>query len=188
MSASIQRVSVLAAGLLIGAFAHAEPTNPPPAKAFTAYTAFELKPIALDKADAADKGRVAVVENVQGYFDAQVAPIVAAWDKKPHAEGEVRLVIESRIDTIKKVGGATRFFAGALAGDSHVTMHLRFVEQPGDIVIAEPEFYQRAAAMSGAWTVGAQDNAMLQRITTIIVDYLNANYVAPVGGRTGRTE
>ena len=86
------------------------------------------------------------------------------------------------------MGGATRFFAGAMAGDSHVTMHVRFVEQPGDVVVAEPEFYQHAAAMSGAWTMGAQDNDMLRRITKLVVDYMNANSEKPVGGRTGRTE
>jgi len=188
MSATIRRLSILVVSLLIGAVAQAETTNPPPTKALSAYGSIELKPIVLDKADAGDKGRVAVIEKVQAYFDAQVAPIVASWNTKPHSEGDVRLVIEPRVDTIRKVGGATRFFAGALAGDSHVTMHVRFVEEPGDVVIAEPEFFQRAAAMSGAWTVGAQDNDMLRRITTLVVDYLNANYDRPIGGRTGRTE
>jgi hypothetical protein len=188
MSPTIRRLSILIIGMLIGPFAQAETTNVPPTKAFSAYGSIELKRIVLDKADAGDKGRVAVIEKIQTYFDEQVAPIVTSWDKKPHSEGEVRLVIEPRVDTIRKVGGATRFFAGALAGDSHVTMHVRFVEQPGDVVIAEPEFYQRAAAMSGAWTVGAQDNDMLRRITKLVVEYLNANYEKPSGGRTGRTE
>ncbi len=188
MSQLVQRVSVLTVCILIGTFAHAEPNNPSPAKVLSAYSAFELKEITLDKEDAGDKGRVAVLGKFQGYFDEQVAPIVTSWGNKPPTESTVRLVIEPRVDGIRKVGGATRLFAGALAGDSHVMMHVRFVEQPGDIVIAEPEFYRRAAAMNGAWTVGAQDNDMLRRIAKLVVDYLNANYDKPIGGRTGRTE
>ena len=42
------------------------------------------------------------------------------------------------------------------------------------------------AAMSGAWTVGGQDNDMLQRIVTVATAYLTANYPAAVGGPTGR--
>jgi hypothetical protein len=188
MSHAIQRLAVLLASITIGTFAHAETANPPPTKALSSYSSVELKRITLDKDDAGDKGRVAVLEKIQGYFDEQVAPIVAAWGSKSPAEGDVRLVIEPRVDSIRKIGGATRFFAGALAGDSHVTMHVRFVEQPGDVVVAEPEFYQHAAAMSGAWTMGAQDNDMLRRITKLVVDYMNANAEKPVGGRTGRTE
>jgi hypothetical protein len=179
-------LGVLAAA---GGLASAETRNPPPAQAFSAYSGFELKPIRLSDAEAAQKGKDNAAAKVQVHFDALVAPIVAEWNaRKPAAEGAPHLVIEPRIDTIKKVGGATRFFAGGFAGDSHVTMHLRFVEQPGDKVIAEPEFYQRAAALSGAYTMGAQDNDMLRRIAQVVADYLHGNFDGATGGRTGRPD
>jgi len=175
--------------LLVAATAGAETMNPPPAKAFSAYNGFELRPVQLDESDAAQRGKGNAASKVQDNFDAIVLPVVAEWNvRKPAAEGATRLVIEPRIDTIKKVGGATRFFAGGMAGDSHVTMHLRIVEQPGGTVIAEPEFYQRAAALSGAWTMGAQDNDMLRRIAQVAADYLRNNFDTASGGRTGRTE
>jgi hypothetical protein len=180
---------LIAAAMSLAATASAETMNPPPAKPFSAYNGFELRPLQLDAADAAQRGKDNAAAKVQDNFDAIVQPVVAEWNtRRPAVEGTPRLVIEPRIDNIKKVGGATRFFAGGMAGDSHVTMHLRIVEQPGGTVIAEPEFYQRAAAISGAWTMGAQDNDMLRRIAQVVADYLRNNFDTASGGRTGRTE
>ncbi len=52
-------------------------------------------------------------------------------------------------------------------------------------MLAEPEFYQRAAAMSGAWTFGGQDKDMLHRIVALANLYLQSNYHEAVGGATG---
>ena len=177
--------------LLCGVFgisgvASAQLTNPPPAKPLSAYGSYELLPVELDKAEAAEKGKEKAAAQVQEQVTALVAPIVADWNRKPPAEGAPHLVIAPRIDVIKKVGGASRFWAGALAGDSYITMHVRMTEQPGDVVVADPMFYQRAAAMSGAWTIGAQDTDMLRRVAQLIADHLRANYDSAVGGPTGQ--
>ncbi len=59
------------------------------------------------------------------------------------------------------------------------------IEQPSGTVIAEPQFYQHASAQSAAWTFGAQDYAMLERVVSLLKNYLNANYGEAVGGPTG---
>ncbi|HUO78966.1 MAG TPA: hypothetical protein VMU00_02385 [Steroidobacteraceae bacterium] len=184
------KCAVLGAGLLCGVAAFAGParaqlTNPPPSRPLSAYGAFELRPAELDAAEAREKGKAQVAGQVQQQLDALVAPIVAGWNQKPPLEGAPRLVISPRIDIIKKVSGTARVWSGAWAGDSYITMHVRFVEQPGDTVVAEPRFHQRASAVSGAWTFGGQDKDMLRRIAQLIADYLQANYDAAVGGPTG---
>jgi hypothetical protein len=177
----------LVVGLLgVPAVALAQLTNPPPAKALSGYGSFELLPVELDRAEAAQKGKDKAASKIQEQVEALVAPVVAEWNKKPPPDGAPRLVIAPRIDVIKKVGGASRFWVGAMAGDSYVTMHVRLTEQPGDVAIADAMFYQRASAMSGAWTVGAQDNDMLRRVAQLIADYLRANYDSAVGGPTGQ--
>ena len=55
-------------------------------------------------------------------------------------------------------------------------------------MLAQPEFFQRAAAMGGAWSIGGTDNGMLERIATIAQDYLVRNYDQAVGGPTGAEE
>jgi hypothetical protein len=113
-------------------------------------------------------------------------PIIERWNKD--AAGSARgqtLVIEPRIEKLKVVSGGARFWAGAFAGDSYVVMKIRIVEQPSGQQLAEPEFYQRAAAMSGAWTFGGQDKDMLHRIVALANNYLETNYKDAVGGPTG---
>jgi hypothetical protein len=128
---------ILLGATLCCALVQAEPNNAPPARKLAGYSASEPKPVQLDAEDAAKKGKDKANAKIQAHFDERVAPIVAKWNAGPHADGAARLVIEPRVDGIKKVGGATRFFAGALAGDSRVTMHVRIVEQPGDVVVAD---------------------------------------------------
>jgi len=45
--------------------------------------------------------------------------------------------------------------------------------------IANPEFFQRAAAMGGNYSLGATDNDMIARVAT---RYLEENYAQAVGG------
>jgi len=172
--------------LAVGAAAFAEPQNPPPANALAGYDGYELAPIAMGPPYAGDKGKEAARDKIQGYMNAETGALVAQWNAD--AAGGTRgqsLRIEPRIEKLKVVSGGARFWAGAMAGDSYVVMKLRLVEQPGGTLLAEPEFYQRAAAMSGAWTVGAQDKDMLHRIVLLANHYLESNYREAVGGPTG---
>ena len=72
-----------------------------------------------------------------------------------------------------------------MAGSSMVVIQVRIVEKETGRVIAQPEFYARAAAMAGAWSIGGADNAMLTRAANRVSDYVAANYDAAVGGVTG---
>ena len=64
-------------------------------------------------------------------------------------------------------------------------MKVRIYDSESGDTIAYPEFYQRAAAMGGAYTVGVTDNLMLVRIANLLVEYLKSNYENAVGGPTG---
>ena len=58
-------------------------------------------------------------------------------------------------------------------------------ERSAGRVIADPEFYQRAAAEGGTWSFGGTDKGMLARIATVAQQYLDRNYAQAVGGPTG---
>jgi hypothetical protein len=81
--------------------------------------------------------------------------------------------------------GAVPAGVGIVQGDGKIVINVRIVEQPSGKVIATPEFYQRASAIAGAWTLGAHDNSMLQRVTALVANYLSGNYNEAVGGATG---
>ena len=62
---------------------------------------------------------------------------------------------------------------------------MKLTDQDTGQVIAEPEFYQHAEGMAGAWTFGAADNSMLVRSASLALDYLKDNHATAQGGRTG---
>ncbi len=82
------------------------------------------------------------------------------------------LLIEPFLDNIRFIGGAVRFWAGAMAGDSNVTLHVTFTDLSQDKIIAMPSFHQRAAAMAGAWSFGGHDKSMLTRIGDLAYEYV----------------
>ena len=177
--------ALFAASLVLSAVAWAAPTNPPPGHKLQGYAGYEIRAVTFDPG-LEDKRHVEkVVTKVDENVKQSVQPILASWNSSADAKSAQRIVIEPRITSLHKPSGATRFFAGAFAGDGHITLKVRIVEQPSGKVIAEPEFYRRSAAMAGAWTVGGHDNAMLQKVAGLLANYLSANYTEAVGGEIG---
>jgi hypothetical protein len=76
-------------------------------------------------------------------------------------------------------------WGGALAGSSAVVMQVRLVDGQSGELVAQPEFFQRAAAMGAAHTFGATDRDMLGRIAVVVRESLARNYLQAVGGSTG---
>jgi hypothetical protein len=160
--------------------------NPPPAKMLKGYSGYELKPVALADEAAGKKNVDKVVAKVDENVKASCSAIIAEWNAAAGSSGSKEmLVIEPQIASVHKSSGATRFFAGAFSGDSYIILKVRIREQSSGKVLADPEFYRRANAMAGAWTFGAHDNAMLQKIASLLANYLTSNYTAAVGGETG---
>lgn len=154
--------------------------NPPPAEAFSHFQHFILEPTKVSSAAAHEKAAIAKIDV---YVQQRVAATLAGWENR-NQDGRT-LDVQPEIVELKFVGGGARFFAGALAGSSAVVMRYRFTDAQTGRVVADPEFYQRAAAMGGAWSVGGTDNGMLARIATVAQEYLNRNYAQAVGGPTG---
>jgi len=183
----MKRMIVPAALLLLGAcVTHIEPsakTNPPPAEPLAHFTHFELLPL---QASADAKTETAALTKIETNLKAKIPALTQGWEKTD-ANGR-KLQIEPMVEQLKFVDGGTRFFAGAFAGSSAVVMKLKLTDAASHQVIGEPEFYQRAAAMGGAWSVGGTDNGMLERIASIASDYLQRNYTQAVGGPTGFEE
>lgn len=179
-------LATVALSLSLNAFGAAEvgPKNPAPAHKLQGYAGYELKPVTLAPDLAGKKNVDKVVAKVEENIQQSVAPIVKEWNSSA-AAGKGKLIIEPAIVSIHKPSGANRFFAGAMAGGSHILMKVKITEESSGKVIAEPEFYRRANAMVGAWTMGAHDNAMLQKIAGLLANYMTANYTEAVGGDTG---
>lgn len=159
--------------------------NPAPAEKFADFTRFELAPLAMPAPYAGQRANEAAKKKIQENVDLRLIPLIASWNRLGAAKPARTLVIEPTITEIKFINGGVRFWTGAMAGSSMVVLDTRITEKETGRVIAKPEFYARAAAMAGAWSVGGADNAMLVRIANRLSDYLTVNYDAAVGGVTG---
>jgi hypothetical protein len=163
--------------------------NPAPSTSFNRYGNFDLRPLTVMAPYAGQAPNEKAAAKIREHIATQIAPIFSAWSTAGKASGNSgTLVVEPALDQIKFIGGATRFWAGALAGSSYVVLKLKISDKETGAVVAEPEFFQRAAAMSGAWSAGGQDNDMLQRIVTVTSTYLTGNFEKAVGGATGRVK
>lgn len=154
--------------------------NPPPAEPLSNFQHFLLEPVAASaKATHEDYA----VRQIQTYMNQRVGGTLANWEDRN--ESGRTLVVKPYIDELKFVGSGARFFAGALAGSSAVLMHVELTDSQSGRVIGDPEFYQRAAASGGNWSIGGTDHGMLARIATVVQEYVERNYARPVGGPTG---
>jgi hypothetical protein len=185
-------IAVIALGTTACATRYIKPStvrNPPPVEKFAAFDRFDLTSVALDPAYSDHGANQKAAAKIQEYFDLKVRPLINGWNgDKPAGQTSRTLLIEPRIEHIKFIGGAARFWVGPIAGSSAVIMKVKYIEKTTGKMIAEPEFFQRAAAWSGAFTMGGQDNAMLSRIVTLVADFTSHNYQEAVGGPSGAPE
>ena len=169
--------------LLSACVTHIEPSvtaNPPPMEPLKNFGQFELLPVQASKEAQAETEALAKIDaNLRD----KILAVTKPWQQSDPAARKLK--IEPYVEQLKFVDGGTRFFAGAFAGSSAVVIKLKLIDAATQQVIAQPEFYQRAAAMGGAWSVGGTDNGMLERIATVAQDYLQRNYQQAVGGPTG---
>ncbi len=165
-------------------------TNPPPSEPLSNFTTFEMKPITLAPAYADNDTNKKALAKIQEYLTAGTSPVFISWNQVGATKaGDKRtLMIEPVVTEIKFIGGAARFWVGAMAGSSAVVMRATLTDKETGKIIATPEFYADAKAMSGAWSMGGADNYMLERIAGKLRDYLSANYAATVGGSSGMGE
>jgi hypothetical protein len=181
----VARLSAVLSALLLvtGCVTHiaaSSTQNPPPAEPLAHFDHFELLPV---DGSAEAKKEAAAYAHIDGNLQNEMKAVIGPWEKSGTAGR--KLQIAPYVQDLKFVGGGTRFFAGAFAGSSAVVVKLRLIDADSEMVIGEPQFFQRAAAMGGAWSIGATDNDMLKRIATIAAGYMRDNYDKAVGGPTG---
>ena len=191
---NLKSFAVFASLMLLGACATTDikpsaATNPPPSERFASFSRFEVKKIQLAPAYSSDEASKEATGIIQKYLDAGLNSTVNEWNETgKNAVNPRMLSIEPRIEQIKYLSSGARVMTGALSGSSAVIMRVRYVDTSSGKVVAEPEFFQRAAAMGGAWSFGSTDQDMLQRIASLVSVYTINNHSSAVGGPTGASQ
>ncbi len=85
------------------------------------------------------------------------------------------LVIRPVIKRIKFIGGAARFWVGAMAGSSAVLMQVDYIDKGSGSLLSSTEFYRVANAWGGGMSMGGTDNMMLSEIVQDVITYTVSN-------------
>jgi len=176
-------------GFMSGCVTHIKSSvtqNPAPTESFSNFGRFEMTPIRLVPPFIGQEANEKALVKIQENLSARMNPTLATWNAKGSATTAPRtLLIDLSIPEIKFINATTRVWTGAMSGSSAVILRARITDKESGQLIAAPEFYSKAAAMGGAWSFGASDNAMLIRIANRLADYLQGNYDKAVGGPSG---
>lgn len=110
----------------------------------------------------------AIFDNVE----VKTAEEVAAMDFSTGADRDV-LLVKPLVKQIKFIGGAARFWAGAMAGSSVVILDTSFEEAKTGKQLSNPGFLRKAGAYTDAF--GVASNAMLSDVAQDVANYVIAN-------------
>ena len=154
-------------------------TLPAPTAPLSSYGTFELKPMQMADGVANDSAKAAVAKDLERRVQERVDPLFARWNaERTAASSSKTLIVQPRITQLRVIGGATRFFAGAFAGDSSIAMDLELRDAATGTVVAKPTITRNANAFAGAYSVGSTDQNLLGYIADIATQYLADHHSA----------
>lgn len=149
----------------------------PPTVALTTFGTFEVLPVAMSPAVAEKAEKATMATQLGERLNARLQPLLASWQASAPADARARtLQIQATVVSLRVVGGAARFWGGALAGDSHIEMDLSLVEKQTGSEIARERIRQSAGAMAGAWSIGSTDKNLSEYVVDIAHQYLANNH------------
>ena len=148
-----------------------------PSQPLSAFSNFELNPMELSAEVGDRKEKAEVAKQLEDRLRSRLLPLIEEWKadgNSPRTGGT--LVIKPKLEALRIVSGGSRFWVGAMSGDSVVDMSLTLIDSKTGTVIANPRISRTASATGGAWTVGATDRNLLSYTVEIAHQYLVDNY------------
>jgi hypothetical protein len=162
------RAAWVLAGLVAFLPAHAQA----PARALSEYAHYELRDIQA-KVEVHPK----VMKKLTAELKLRIGEALARWNAEGAKPGRAgTLAVEMVITDMKFVSGGKRFWAGALAGGSHSAAEVRLVDVESGQVVETEKFEHKAGAVSGSFSIGAADNAMLDRLAASAAQWVIARH------------
>jgi hypothetical protein len=142
----------------------------------SSFQTVSLKAVEIAPDFAASSANQKAAKKINELLSNKMPMVFSGLQEASNSSGQTGLLIEPLILEIKFIGGAARFWAGALAGSSAVLMEVTFRNLSTGNVVGKPQFYRAANAFAGGFTMGGTDNAMLEAIATDAVDYARLNF------------
>jgi hypothetical protein len=145
-----------------------------PTPPLSSYGKFELKPMQMVAGVANDEAKAAVAKDLERRLQERVQPMFARWnaERGNGPAASKTLSVQPRVTQLRVVSSATRFFIGAMAGESSIAMDLDLRDGTTGELVANPSIARSADAFAGGYSVGATDQNLLSYIADIATQYL----------------
>ena len=88
---------------------------------------------------------------------------------------EPTMYVDVNVTSLRIVGGATRFWAGALAGRSNMNINVKLIDAADGTLIVQKELIGAPNAFSSAWSFGGVDRSLAQKVGFLLGDFIMAN-------------
>lgn len=161
-------------------------SNPPPTEAFSNFTHFKLEDVTLEDSYQNYQGNIGSQKNLNYQLGLLFESKLEQWTKDDVQQRV--LIIKPHISAIKFVGAGARVWVKILspvnfAGRSWIYLSTSFIDEATGEIVAEPELYRKST--TGGVSAGvAQDYAMVDRLASDLIRYIQNNYNKPLGGGT----
>ena len=139
---------------------------------FSQYEAVEYGTVRLAASAEQDEESRAAVDKA---LRECMTKVPAARPASAGKAGTKTLLVEPTITQIRKVSSAARFWGGAFAGNSSITMNVAFKDKATGKSLGSKEFGDSANAFAGAWSFGAGDRSMLEEAAQQVCAYVVAS-------------
>lgn len=147
----------------------------PPAKRFSSYADYVIRPMVLSPAVQKEPGKVKAAGELENTLRAKLQPLLDQWKAAASSGQSGKLVIEPNLAALKIVSGGARFWIGPMAGDSSIDLDLVITDQTTGQQVAKPRIMRNADAMTGAWSIGKSDQNLFDYIASIAYQYMKDN-------------
>ena len=84
---------------------------------------------------------------------------------------EPTLYVDQRLTALRVVSGTARFFAGAMAGRSHIKVMVKLTDAEGKVV-AEQELFGAPNAWGSAYSLGSSDRDLPKNMGILVGDFV----------------
>ena len=93
-------------------------------------------------------------------------------DNTDNEYDEPVLIVEATITDLRIVSSAARVWGGALAGRSHIKLNVRLTDASTGEVVGVEDLMGAPSAMGSAYSFGAADRGLSQRMGVLLGDYI----------------
>ncbi len=145
-------------------------------KPLSSFAEFELRPMTFTDGIMQEEGKLEEAREFEGNLIAKLSPLLDEWNAAGQSGASGKLGIKIHIEGLRIIGGANRFWAGALAGDSFIDLDLQLIDETAGAAISKVRIYRDSDAMTGGWSVGKSDQNLDDYLVSIVHQYLMDNY------------